>query len=135
MNLMTIAPLTQPTTGYGVRPVSEGKDVMMNEKAKLSNEQVNDGGLRSFLPDWEWLDDVGSTVGDVASTVFTTWAQTKSGVSGTESTVTSQGDPTSSTITGKPQKQTESFLERNKTVLMVGGTVLALGALLLAFKK
>jgi hypothetical protein len=136
MSLMTLAPMTLQTTGgFGVRPISEGKEVKMNDKAKQTNDVVMDSGFRSYLPDWEWLDDVGETAGNVASTVFTAWAQTKAGISGTESNLTSQGDPDSSTMTGAPQKEPVSFIEKNKTALMIGGAVLGIGVLFLAIKK
>jgi hypothetical protein len=129
MSFMSLTPLTLETTGSGVRPITDGKTINMNEPSKQSND------IFSFLPDWDWLDSVGETVGNVASTMATAWAQDRAGISGAESVTTSQGNINSSNLQGQPQQTSASFFEKNKTALMIAGGVAGLGVLFLALKK
>jgi hypothetical protein len=135
MSFISLTPLTLETTGSGVRPITDGKPVNMNAPNKQSNDVLSTSGFRSYLPDWEWLDDVGETVGNVASTFATAWAQDRAGVSGAESVTTSQGNINSSNLQGQPQQTSASFFEKNKTALMIAGGVAGLGVLFLALKK
>jgi hypothetical protein len=131
MSFMSLTPPTLDTTGSGVRPIDEGKVINMNAPGKQSNDVVN----TSFLPDWDWLDSVGETVGNVASTFATAWAQDRAGVSGAESITTSAGDVNSSNLQGQPQQTNVSFYEKNKTAIMIAGGVAGLGVLFLALKR
>jgi hypothetical protein len=134
MAFMNITPMTLETVGNGVRKVTDGIPVMLNEKEKRSNDVVKQGSS-GFLPDWDWLDDVGAVASNVISTAATSWAQARAGLTGSESVTTNQGDVASTNIQGDPNTQSMSFFEKNQTPLIVAGGVIGLAVIVFAFRK
>jgi len=132
MDLLSIAPVAVDTVGTGVKKITDGTQVMLNSGSK---KQSNDAWYGSYLPEWDWLDDVGSAVGNVAATAATAWAQAKAGSNGPESTMTSQGNIGDSNFQGDPKTNTPSFYEKNKMPIMIAGGVAGIALLLLALKK